>query len=242
METNALVSCFEAFKQKRDVAKEQGRLSIAFLSQQYSIIAQHLIYCGHFEVSCNGKLIRCIYLDTVEFYYHEEGDGKIKDYIVYHRNKDKTPDDYLEAFPLGSLNTHVSGVDITFEDQSEKPKYRASALIRAFRVEEKVPAKGLHKCPKKGESRSTYLYEHLFMGIPIIEGVQIKWVVDSEDTESMPNKGYRVNVHKYDIDENGFPVKRDKDTNPTDYLDRKGWSFSRYPFKKPWALDDKEEK
>lgn len=234
--TNALLSCFEAFKNERDTAKEQGRLSISFLSQLFSKIAQHLIYCGHFEVSSNGKPVRCVYLDTVEFYYHEEGDGEIKDYIVYHRNKDKTPDVYLEAFPLGSLNTHISGVDITFEDQSAEPKYRASVLIRAFHIEECGDAKGLHQYPEI-EKRSTYLYEHLFMEIPITDGIQIKWIVDTNHADSVPNKGYRVNVHKYDIGENGLPVKREKDKYPEDYLDRKEWAFSRHAFVKPWAVN-----
>ena len=241
METNALISCFEAFKKERDAAKEQGRLSHAFLSQQFSRIAQHLIYCGHFEVISNGKLIRCIYLDTLEFYYHEEGDGEIKDYIVYHRNKDKSPNDYLEAFPVGSLNTHVSGVDITFEDQSDKPTYRASVLIRAFHVEEFIHTDGLHPCLET-ETRSTYLYEYLFMGLPINESVQIRWVVDSNHTDSVPHCGYRVNVHKYDINkETGLPEKRKKEKDSTDYLDRKEWAFSRYRFEKPWAIAGREK-
>ena len=242
METNALLYYFKAFKKERDAAKEQGCLSIAFLSQQFGIIAQHLIFCGHFEVRSNGKIIRCIHLDTVEFYYHEEGDGEIKDYIVYHRNKDKTPDVYLEAYPIASLNAHVSGLDITFEDQSDKPEYRASVLVRAFNVIENIPTKGLHRCPEDGERRSTYLYEHLFMGIPINDGFQIKWVIDSNHTNSIPNRGYRVNVHKYDIGTNGIPVRREKDKYPADYLDRKGWAFSRYEFEKPWAIDNHEER
>jgi hypothetical protein len=242
METNALKSIFEEFKNERNAAKEQGRLSITSLSEQFKKIAQHLIYCGHFEVRSNGKLIRCIYLDTVEFYYHEEGDGEIKDFIVYHRNKDKTPNVYLEAFPVGSLNTHFSGVDITFEDQSDKPKYRASVLIRAFHVEEREHIKGLPQCLEI-EKRSTYLYEYLFMGLPINDGVQIKWVVDSIHTDSVPHRGYRINVHKYDINEKtGLPVKREKKDYPTDYLDRKAWAFSCYQFEEPWAIDNKEER
>lgn len=240
METNALISCFEEFKKERNAAKEQGCLSITSLSQQFERIAQHLIYCGHFEVRSNGKLIRSIYLDTVEFYYHEEGDGKIKDYIVYHRNKNKTPNKHLEAFPVGSLHTHVSGVDITFEDQSEEPEYRASVLIRAFHVEDHIQTKGLPRCPKV-ETHSTYLYNSLFMGLSINDDIQIKWVVDFKHTDSIPYTGYRVNVHKYDIGENELPKKREKDKYPEDYLDRKAWAFSRYEFDKPWALDDKEE-
>lgn len=241
METNALKSCFEEFKIERNAAKKQGGLTEAFLSEQFKRIAQHLIYCGHFEVRSSRKFIRCIYLDTVEFYYHEEGDGRIKDYIVYHRNKDKYPDEYLKAFPVGSLNTHVSGVDITFEDQSNTPEYRASVLIRAFHVREEEHTKELLHCPEEVEKRPTYLYQDLFMGIPINEGVEIKWVVDSEYADSIPNKGYRVNVHKYDPGKNGLPEKRKKEKDSTDYLDRKEWAFSRYPFEAPWAIDNKEE-
>lgn len=239
MENNALISCFEEFKKERYAAKEQGRLSVTSLSQQFKRIAQHLIYCGHFEVRSNGKLYRSIYLDTVEFYYHEEGDGEIKDYIVYHRNKNKTPDKYLPAFPLGSLHTHVSGVDITFEDQSKEPEYRASVLIRAFHVEDHIQTKGLPQCPKV-ETHSTYLYNYLFMGLPINDDVQIKWVVDSNHTDSVPETGYRVNVHKYNPGKNGLPEKRKKEKDSTDYLDRNEWAFSRYPFEKPWAIDNKK--
>lgn len=84
--------------------------------------------------------------------------------------------------------------------------------------------------------------KHLFMGIPITDGVQIQWVVDSEHTDSIPNKGYRANVHKYVIGKNGLPEKRVKEKDSADYLDRKGWAFSRYSFEKPWALDEREEK
>ena len=83
--------------------------------------------------------------------------------------------------------------------------------------------------------------KHLFMGIPITDGVQIQWVVDSEHTDAIPNKGYRVNVHKY-VEKNGLQEKREKEKDSTDYLDRKGWAFSRYSFEKPWALDEREEK
>jgi hypothetical protein len=75
------------------------------------------------------------------------------------------------------------------------------------------------------------------MGIPLDAGIQVKWKGDSESTEMPLYRGYRVNVHKYDLE-----VKRDKKTFPDDYLDRKGWAFSKLPFKDPWKLDDKEEK
>ena len=91
-------------------------------------IAAKLLYGGHFVVLDGiGNVIRRVYLHTVEFYYHEER-NVVKDYIVYHRNPDnpqKKPNP-LPSFPIGSLHTHVSGVDITFEDNRhpENPEYQ----------------------------------------------------------------------------------------------------------------------
>ncbi len=243
MRSSNLTSCLCTFQKAVDDELSKGKLSVSLLGELFLPIARHLICRGHFEVSCGGKIYRHIYPVTVEFYFHEEGkgEGKIKDYIVYHRNKDKTPEEYLEAYPLGSINTHVSGIDITFEDQTPQPRYRASALIRAFRAEELIHTSGLTEC-QNAETRSTYLYEQLFMGLPINEGINIKWVDDNEKADSILNRGYRINVHKYDLDKTGKPVKREKKDYPEDYLDKKAWAFSLEQFKKQWELDDKEEK
>ena len=118
MRSSNLISCLRTFQKAVDDELSKGKLSVSLLGELFLPIARHLICGGHFEVSCGGKIYRHIYPVTVEFYFHVEGkgEGKIKDYIVYHRNKDKTPEEYIEAYPLGSFNTHVSGIDITFED------------------------------------------------------------------------------------------------------------------------------
>ncbi len=87
----------------------------------------------------------------MEFYCHEEAKHGIKDYIVYHRN---TKDSPKPTFGLGTLNHHVSGVDITFEKGDEPDTaIRASMLIREFEVE------------GKNDDRSTMLYEALYSAI-----------------------------------------------------------------------------
>lgn len=138
------------------------------LMSAFQQIAGKLLYGGHFVVTDeNGGVIRRVFLHTVEFYYHEENEGTIKDYIVYHRNPEnpyKSPQ-MLPPFPVGSLHTHVSGVDITFEDNrnGNNPLYRASALVRAFRVEE-VKKNTSIAFSQGVDDRSTYFYNALFMG------------------------------------------------------------------------------
>lgn len=81
-----------------------------------------------------------IYLRTIEFYCHYEGDDSEmpKDPIVYHRNGKYIKCEYesekgeVPYFPLMAFHAHASGIDITFE--KEKLKLRSSALIRAYEV------------------------------------------------------------------------------------------------------------
>lgn len=72
-----------------------------------------LILQGYFLVKKNNcdSFVK-VQPTCVEIYCHEEGEGddKIKDYIVYHRNKDNG-EDLKSLFPLGVLHNHVSGID-----------------------------------------------------------------------------------------------------------------------------------
>ena len=187
--------------------KKQGQLpskkedeKVLELAELFKTIAKQLLYGGSFVVISPGESIRRVYPHTVEFYYHEETDGGLKDYIVYHRNKG---DRLVQYFQIGSINAHQSGIDITFE--SEKGQYRASALIRAFRYE----AEG----EEIVDTRCTFLYDHLLTGLQM--PITIQW----EDSDSLSGEelkqGYRVNVSKYDTD--GKPVN-DQDCRP--------WAFS----------------
>ena len=114
------------------------------------------------EFLCNGYfLINNEYildLGSIELYYHEEFDGGLKDPKMYHTNEnlphsyrnkiDKYPPEQLTLFyrsiiensgypyfKIGSINLHQSGVDVTFE--SEEKRYRASFLIRSYRMMKK---------------------------------------------------------------------------------------------------------
>ncbi len=93
-------------------------------------LAKSFLYGGYLKI----EYVR-IYLTTVEFYFHcEKGsDLKIEDPIVYHQNR-KAPTGIKELpyFPLMTLHAHMSGYDITFEN--EAMQYRASVLVREFAI------------------------------------------------------------------------------------------------------------
>ena len=199
-------------KDEKERAKE--------LAEHFKPIARLLLYGGCFEVYSNDVLVRKVYPHTVEFYYHEEADGGLKDYIVYHRNKVSIKDGkethYRPSFfKVGSINAHQSGIDITFE--SEEGQYRASALIRAFRYEE------------AGEmiidKRCTYLYDQLISGLEM--PITINWKSDDLIPDIEPQQGYRVNVYEYkpNLGEDGKPLflePKERDKRP--------WAFSRDKF------------
>lgn len=176
------------------------------LKAQFKEIAKHLLHGGYFLVSGAGVEPYRVYLHTIEFYYHEEhAEGpKYEDLIVYHRNsKNRAP---KPAFRIGTLNAHQSGIDITFEDNSnlEDPAYRASALIRCFKVkdlkDEKWGDREFDKpkyktCPTV-EAYPLHLYEYLFMQ-QVLTDVCVKWV-DIPVTKGAIHTGPRINVFKYD--------------------------------------------
>lgn len=130
------------------------------LDHLFDDLAKIILFGGHFLVN-NTRVIE---VTDVEFYYHEEKENGYKDRIMYHRNKESEPKREEPYFPVGSLNAHVSGIDITFENEDKQ--FRASALIRGFRI----------KGNKESENRSTYMYEALMMGIPLTDGIHIEWI------------------------------------------------------------------
>ena len=176
------------------------------LKKQFEGIAKHLLYGGFFLVSGAGMEPYRVYLHTIEFYYHEEKEtvDEFKDCIVYHRNRNSR--DPKPAFKIGTLNAHQSGIDITFEDNSNvaDPAYRASALIRCFKVKdlkdgkwvEREFSKPKDKARPTVEAYPTHLYEYLFMQ-QVLTDVCVKWV-DTPVTEESLHTGPRINVHKYD--------------------------------------------
>ena len=209
-------------KKQKDLKPNDEDARIKKLSELFEPIAKHLLCGGCFEVKSGDKLIRRIFPYTVEFYYHEE-EGIVKDPIVYHKNK---PD----YFKPGTINAHQSGIDITFEN--EEGKYRASALIRAFRVKEGDDINSAYKNDyirtsyaksKDVEYRSTFIYDYLLTNIPM--PIRIEWVSLDTGINVEPIKGYRVNVYKYDSKQ-----ERAKE------LDRKPWAFSLEEFPNKYKL------
>ena len=152
------------------------------------------------EILCNGYfLVNCKYIieiGAIELYYHEEI-GEIKDHVMYQINE-RLPKNYKEIFKLdggypyfiiGSFNLHQSGVDITFEN--EKQKYRASFLIRSYRVLTTI--EDLANQGIKYDPYSTHIYDDLFYSGLLLstnERTNIEWIVYDRggEVEQMPRK------------------------------------------------------
>lgn len=185
---------------------------IKHLKPQFKNLAEYFLTKGHLLI--NGKCGRKVYICDVEFYYHEEFEGGIKDWIMYHRNhhpKKKTKElGYLE---VGQLNSHESGIDITFENKAKQ--YRAGMLIRGFKIVEEtndtdLPMFDYH--PKaKYDDRSTHFYDALINSGNILNGFTIKWEEENRECKLEKEPIYRKNVAAYDIIENEqselLPVK-----------------------------------
>ena len=205
-----LLECLQEFKgatKTGNSAKEREKS----LEEPFKLLAKKMLHGGYFTVvDEKDEELYKIELRSIEFYYHEEENytetNRILDPIVYHKN---TPSSKKkDAFRTGTLNTHVSGIDITFEDQIDA-RYRASALIRTFYYIGKDGKKELIKHPTK-------LYDYLFMKRPLPE-IHIKWI-DIKDVDYEHSKlyyGQRINVFDY---QNG---KR------TEIIDPRNWGFSK---------------
>ena len=125
-----------------------------------------------------------------------DNDKRIVDPIMYHRNvKDKPVVPYLN---VGTLYPHWSGVDITFED--EKLQYRASALIRSYRIVQLKP----ERLELKESDLSTYVYDYLFDGLSVDKKeTAINWIDDKVILSNCKVNAYKrknVNLFKYNYE------------------------------------------
>ncbi len=212
IQNHSLMDCLREF----DGAHSKGnKAKVEELNDIFYHLAQKMLYGGYFAVFKDGVVARRIYINCVEFYYHEEETDGFKDWIVYHRNpvngKNKKA-----AFPLGSLHSHVSGVDITFEDQKAKAddvRYRASALIREFMVTD-----GDHDQCGPVDIYPTHLYEYLYTQSSL-EDIHIQWKpVKFQDIKVNPQ--HRINVCTYTFDGKTLTKNKGK-------YDLKKWGFRR---------------
>ena len=170
------------------------------------------------EILCNGYfLINNEYildLGSIELYYHEEYDDGIKDTKMYHTN-DNLPKSYWDRikkhspeqltlfyrsiienngypyFKIGSLNLHQSGVDVTFEN--EKKRYRASFLIRSYRM---IKKEDINNDNVLYDPCSSHLYDDVQNAglLSLGDGNTIQWV-------SYPKGGKVIQCPRRNLDE-----------------------------------------
>ena len=189
----------------------------------FNRLAEAFLYGGYISVSDHEKERYRIFIRTVEFYCHHEGDEKDlpKDPIVYHRNG-RYVEGEVPYFPLMSFHAHASGYDITFENKNLQ--LRSSAFIRAYEVYDVIRKTYLHYDREKKlfvscdaskdrvNKQSTYLYNFLNG----FSGNNINWIDTIRNKSGNFKIAPRQNVHKYD--EAGIKLA-EKDTRP--------WSFTR---------------
>ena len=181
------------------------------VEQAFEDIAKTILYDGYIKVRNEYR----VYVKTVEFYFHAE-EGSLfnsSDPIVYHRS-DRFPDINLPYFPILTLHAHVSGFDITFEN--EQYKYRASALIRAYSIYDVQKETFIRN--EKGkiyDDRSTFLYNYL-NGFSLDGRNEISWIdEESEIAHVIAEPSPRRNVFVY------------VDGKKTSKRDERPWSFTR---------------
>lgn len=184
-----------------------------YVPEEFAKIAR-IVLAGCFTVSSKDKSI-IVRPTSIEFYYHEEIEGGIKDPIVYHRNSKKT---FKDIFNFGILHNHASGIDITFEKGcNPNLAVRASILIREFEID------GKH------DNRSTMLYEMLYQQASIFDGISVKWVDgDNEvDVMSYPRKNVALYNEKGEkIEATRFP--KCPHTEDKKYVqDMRKWQFKK---------------
>ena len=184
------------------------------------------VLAGYFKVQS-----RKIYPTAIELYYHEEGTGRFKDPIMYHTNDRKLAEhvDYfvkrgiteLPYFPLGSLNAHTSGIDVTFENSQEQ--YRASFLIREYEVDYGDGIKHLVR-------NSTDIYDDMLIaGIPMQDIDWIEWCDGEILKEEDIVRRWRRNVPDYRMVE-GVTNRWIKNTEDEPSFVSSGVHYAKCPF------------
>lgn len=228
---NTLIKILEKFDENRNNSVKDKTWASKSLDEKYQAIAEWFRPCaesilckGYFLV--NGEYI--IDLGAIELYYHEE-EGNIKDYIMYHINdnkKNKTKirenDDGLPYFKFGSFNLHQSGIDVTFE--KEEKKYRASFLIRSYRVLKTEDGLYPKNDNTKYDPHSTHIFDDMFYGG--FGNTEIIWIPTDKkggNVEQCPRvhvAEYRKdNEGNYLRDKNGEYIKKEVtcEISPDDY-------------------------
>ena len=194
------------WKEKSDEEKYNA------VAEWFRPCAEKILCEGYFFV--NGKYI--IDLGCIELYYHEEN-GDIKDPIMYHTNEHPSKSEVFQLnngeypyFKIGSFNLHQSGVDVTFESEKDKnDKYRASFLIRSYRVFKENEEDKVYDLSIPFDKCSTHIFDDMFYeGISFdkksrtnIEWVKLKVPKEENIEVPLPRKNvawYRKNGEKFE--------------------------------------------
>ena len=193
------------------------------------------ILSGQFIVTSNdgGRVVlRTIKPTAIELYYHEEDEAGFKDPIMYHTHYRKHPGQsmyferrgiaYLPYFPIGALNPHSSGVDVTFENPEQK--YRASFLIREYLI-------SFDGGKALSIKNSTDIYDDMLIsGIPLDGTDWIEWV-DGKDFDSIEVvQDWRRNVPDY-IEVTPGNWEKNSQAEGKDSFTIGGYRFVKCPFK-----------
>ena len=211
--------------------------------EKYNAVAEWFRPCAK-EILCDGYFLingkKIIDIGSIELYYHEE-EGNIKDYIMYHTNSKGSHSLYYKEkgkypyFKIGSFNLHQSGVDVTFENPDEK--YRASFLIRSYRVLKTNNGEYPIDDITKYDNCSTHIFDDMFYEGISFNGkdkTTIEWrklkSPKNEKIKNLPRKNvakYLSNNVKDDkiegdliINENDYTVEINKKKNKSSYIPR----------------------
>lgn len=198
-----LIEILNQFDRERD--EKLNEWNEKAVADCFHPLAEKILCNGYFLV--NGKYI--IDLGAIELYYHEE-EGSIKDHVMYHTNEHPNKsaiiryEEGLPYFKIGSFNLHQSGVDVTFENKDKK--YRASFLIRSYRVltkEESLYNQGIEYDPY-----STHLFDDMFYSGLLLSSdnrTTIEWIEPKIKKGGTIEKCPRKNVAMYQ--ENGEKIE-----------------------------------
>ncbi|MCR4614443.1 MAG: hypothetical protein K5778_10680 [Bacteroidaceae bacterium] len=234
-----LKAILEQFDSKRNELKNDELWNESVVADCFHSCAKEILLGGYFLI--DKKYI--IDLGSIELYYHEE-EGEIKDYIMYHTNEHPSKSRVFNIeggypyFEFGSFNLHQSGIDVTFENEEEK--YRASFLIRSYRVLKN--GESPKDSQKPYDICSTHLFDDMFYGGISEQNIsRIKWVsynkggrivrcprrnvaeycINGQNkivkaVSTITDEEYKVNTSRY-IKVNGVYYKQDK----------RSWQFKR---------------
>ena len=203
----------EQFDSKRNVLKYKGLWNESVVADCFYPCAKEILLGGYFLI--DNKYV--IDLGSIELYYHEE-EEEIKDYIMYHTNEHPsksrvfTIEGGYPYFEFGSFNLHQSGIDVTFENKDKK--YRASFLIRSYRVLKK--GESLNDSQEPYDFCSTHLFDDMFYGGISEQNIsRITWV--SYDKGGQIIRCPRMNVAEYYINGENKIVKSVSTITDEDY-------------------------